>query len=66
MRAIDTADLDELDPQWRERFQGDAERAHDYYRPKVRTRVVHHSTAFEPAYEVVDDRDDADEGEWPQ
>lgn len=35
------AKLDELDPEWRERFQGDWQRAEDFYRPKRLTGLGH-------------------------
>lgn len=62
-KAAAEARLDELDPDWRERFVGDWQRAEDFYRPHRLGSVIGgngNSEPFEREEPVYKDPDDID------
>lgn len=57
--------LTELDPDWRERFGGDEERAWDFYKPKPRPTRVIHTSRFEPDDYASRPEPEPDHGDEP-
>jgi hypothetical protein len=58
-KANAEAKLDELDPDWREHFAGDWQRAQEYYRPRGPGRMVNCSPFSPP--EFVNDPEEREE-----